>query len=55
MTSGVVAGFLEHLRKEKLAQRALKLGAHDYLEGECARSGLLKTYRLDRIQKVLAR
>ncbi|MEE8467135.1 MAG: exonuclease domain-containing protein [Planctomycetota bacterium] len=26
---------------------------HDYLEAECASSGLLKTYRLDRIRKVL--
>lgn len=32
-----------------------RLGGHDYLEGECAKSGLLKTYRLDRIHKVLAR
>ena len=28
-------------------------GANDYLEGECESSGLLKTYRLDRIQRVL--
>lgn len=25
---------------------------HSYLEGECAQSGLLKTYRLDRVHKV---
>lgn len=28
-------------------------GGHDYLEAECASSGLLKTYRLDRIRKVV--
>ena len=27
---------------------------HGYLEGECRPSGLLKTYRLDRVRKVLA-
>jgi DNA polymerase III epsilon subunit-like protein len=27
-------------------------GKHGYLEAECVRSGLLKTYRLDRIQRV---
>jgi len=27
---------------------------HGYLEGECRASGLLKTYRLDRVRKVLA-
>jgi len=30
-------------------------GSHDYLEGECAQSGMLKTYRLDRVHKVLSR
>jgi DNA polymerase III epsilon subunit-like protein len=28
-------------------------GERGYLEGECARSGLIKTYRLDRVQRVL--
>lgn len=27
-------------------------GERGYLEGECARSGLIKTYRLDRVQRV---
>jgi DNA polymerase III epsilon subunit-like protein len=27
-------------------------GAHGYLEAECRRSGMLKTYRLDRVQRV---
>ena len=27
-------------------------GKRGYLEAECARSGLLKTYRLDRVQRV---
>jgi len=30
-----------------------ELGDKGYLEGLCARSGLLKTYRIDRVQKVL--
>jgi DNA polymerase III epsilon subunit-like protein len=29
-------------------------GERAYLEAECARSGLIKTYRLDRVQRVLA-
>ncbi len=29
-------------------------GGRAYLEGECGSSGLLKTYRLDRVQRVLA-
>ena len=31
-----------------------ELGERGYLEGLCGRSGLLKTYRIDRVQKVLA-
>jgi predicted DNA-binding transcriptional regulator YafY len=27
-------------------------GDHDYLEAECCRSGRLKTYRLERIQRL---
>jgi len=30
-------------------------GGHGYLEAECQRSGLLKTYRIDRIQRVQER
>jgi DNA polymerase-3 subunit epsilon len=30
-----------------------EMGDKGYLEGLCARSGLLKTYRIDRVQKVL--
>ncbi|MBL8859195.1 MAG: 3'-5' exoribonuclease [Planctomycetes bacterium] len=30
-----------------------KLGARDYLEAECVRSGTLKTYRLDRVQRLV--
>jgi hypothetical protein len=29
-------------------------GERAYLEAECARSGLIKTYRLDRVQRVQA-
>jgi hypothetical protein len=29
-----------------------KLRDRGYLEGECANAGILKTYRLDRIQRV---
>jgi DNA polymerase-3 subunit epsilon len=38
----------------KLAPRFFfERGGNDYLEAECQSSGLLKTYRLDRIRKVL--
>ena len=29
------------------------MGERDYLEAECVRSGTLKTYRLDRVQRIV--
>jgi DNA polymerase III epsilon subunit family exonuclease len=40
------------LRLEVFPRLLYRWSERDYLEGECARSGSLKTYRLDRVRKV---
>jgi DNA polymerase III epsilon subunit family exonuclease len=41
-------------RLEVVPQLLYSVRDRDYLEAECVASGLLKTYRLDRVQRVLA-
>ena len=50
--ASLVVDRIETVHTVRLETRFARGGNH-YLEGECQSSGLLKTYRLDRLRKVL--